>query len=593
VVEYGRRARVGRPSADDTRAGGATPALETGRAALGGGWSAHQLTELLAVVSAAADERSAVETAVAFARRALEADLAALVRAGEPVTTAGPVDAAAVPLLAAVAPGTGVLALPGLGTARTASVEVDGGVGTLLLARADARPFPAEELALLREMGRVLALTLRLLRARDEDRRLGDEVARRLAGLQARQRLFEEIAVVQRSISEQVRPEETFETIVEAAAAVLGCELVALRLLDPNDPSYTTVAAARGLPAFLGRSGRRSPAGEGVAGRALVEGRLVVAEEQDDLRSLGTFGLADVGGAMAAPVRESGAVVGSLVVGSAAARRFDEEEGELLLRLAEHAGIALAAAKAAEAARQTFTDTLTGLANRTLFLDRLEHALARAERSGSDVTALILDLDRFRLVNDSLGHIAGDRLLAQVAERVRGCLRRSDTAARLGGDEFGILLSESRGAARPSKWPSESSSRSRSRSRWTAASWRSPRASASPRARPSPRTCSATRTSPRAREGGGRSEPRRLRARHARRDGRGARAPRRPDARARARRDRPRVPADRGLRRQPALRSRGARALAPPDARQRAARRLHPAGRGDGPDRRDRRARAA
>jgi diguanylate cyclase (GGDEF)-like protein len=331
---------------------------------------------------------------------------------------------------------------------RTASVEVGAGGGTLLVARVGARPFGAQELTLLGAMARVLAVTARLLGGLEDERRRGAENRRQLAGLQARERLLEEISRIQRSISEQARVEETFEAIADAAVAVLGSELVALRLLDPNDPSFTTVVAARGLPASVRRARRRAPVGEGVAGRAIAEGRLAVADGEDDL-GIGTFGLSDARVGMAAPVRESGAIVGSLAVGSSDERIYGDDDGELLQRLAEHAGIALAAAKAAEAARQTFTDTLTGLANRTLFLDRLEHALARAERSGSDVTVLLVDLDGFKLVNDSLGHIAGDRLLAQAAERVRGCLRRSDTAARLGGDEFGVLLSESRGHARP------------------------------------------------------------------------------------------------------------------------------------------------
>src|SRR4051794_28730166 len=97
----------------------------------------------------------------------------------------------------------------------------------------------------------------------------------------------------------------------------------------------------------------------------------------------------------------------------------------------------------AELTRQAFSDGLTGLPNRALFGDRLHHALARAERTADALAVLLLDLDGFKQVNDSLGHGAGDQLLVHVAGRLSAALRPSDTVARLGGDEFAILLESS------------------------------------------------------------------------------------------------------------------------------------------------------
>ena len=96
---------------------------------------------------------------------------------------------------------------------------------------------------------------------------------------------------------------------------------------------------------------------------------------------------------------------------------------------------------ARERARQLAAyDQLTGFANRLLFQDRLEQAVASARRNGQKLAVLFLDLDQFKRVNDTLGHLAGDALLRLAAQRIGSCLRRSDTGARLGGDEFAILL---------------------------------------------------------------------------------------------------------------------------------------------------------
>ena len=121
-------------------------------------------------------------------------------------------------------------------------------------------------------------------------------------------------------------------------------------------------------------------------------------------------------------------------------RRFTVREQQRLIDYAEHVSVVLSIARAGDAVEQAHTDPLTGLANRALLLDRLEHELVRSDRGGEPVTVLFIDLDRFKLVNDSLGHLAGDHLLAAVAQRLRGCVREGDVCARLGGDEFAIVL---------------------------------------------------------------------------------------------------------------------------------------------------------
>src|SRR5262249_15357404 len=123
--------------------------------------------------------------------------------------------------------------------------------------------------------------------------------------------------------------------------------------------------------------------------------------------------------------------IGALLVSFARMTATIEKQAEELRRVP---------ARLDELARQAFRDPVTNLANRALFMDRLGHALLRAERRADHLAVLAIDLDRFKVVNDSLGHGVGDQILIEVGRRLKGCVRLEDTVARLGGDEFGIML---------------------------------------------------------------------------------------------------------------------------------------------------------
>jgi diguanylate cyclase (GGDEF)-like protein len=108
--------------------------------------------------------------------------------------------------------------------------------------------------------------------------------------------------------------------------------------------------------------------------------------------------------------------------------------------------IAQLESEAARTRHLAYHDSLTGLPNRALLLDRLDQAMQQATRQHKAVGLLLLDLDRFKAVNDHFGHNGGDLLLQQVAARLLHCIRGCDTACRYGGDEFVIMLPETRGA---------------------------------------------------------------------------------------------------------------------------------------------------
>ncbi|ARN18851.1 hypothetical protein A4W93_02325 [Piscinibacter gummiphilus] len=132
--------------------------------------------------------------------------------------------------------------------------------------------------------------------------------------------------------------------------------------------------------------------------------------------------------------------------------RFNDEQVNFLQSVANTLATAIDRVEAEGRLQQLSQfDTLTGLPNRTLVLDRLSQALAHALRHDWRVDVMILNLDRFKIVNDTLGHAMGDDLLAQAAQRLKGCVRASDTVGRLGGDEFAIVLPKPDDAATVAK----------------------------------------------------------------------------------------------------------------------------------------------
>jgi diguanylate cyclase (GGDEF)-like protein len=143
------------------------------------------------------------------------------------------------------------------------------------------------------------------------------------------------------------------------------------------------------------------------------------------------------------PLVAAGRTIGLVEMTSARAAAFDERSVELATLLAGEAAMALENARLYDEIRhQALHDGLTGLANRVLFRDRVEHAVERCRRNGGLVAILFIDLDDFKTLNDTHGHARGDEVLTAAAGRVTETLRPSDTAARLGGDEFAVLVED-------------------------------------------------------------------------------------------------------------------------------------------------------
>jgi diguanylate cyclase (GGDEF)-like protein len=148
---------------------------------------------------------------------------------------------------------------------------------------------------------------------------------------------------------------------------------------------------------------------------------------------------------LAVPVPGEAGMIGFLAVFSrAAAHRFEEDAVRELEELAQRAGPAIENARRFREARELADlDALTGLHNRRYFHETLAREVSRAQRYGRQLALVVFDLDDFKAINDRIGHLAGDAVLAEIAERIRGVVRAADIACRVGGDEFAVVLPES------------------------------------------------------------------------------------------------------------------------------------------------------
>jgi diguanylate cyclase (GGDEF)-like protein len=234
---------------------------------------------------------------------------------------------------------------------------------------------------------------------------------------------------------------------VREVATTLGADLCGLLEHDPVPDEFVVRAGTGWAPGFVGR--RLSGASMRAAGglEALAEGPLIFRDLREETRFRG------------GPLEEHGVVSGmTVLIGdperpfgllgahTRVPRVFAEEDATFLALVGNVVGHAIHRARAEERTRHdALHDPLTGLPNRTLLLDRLRHALERSQRTERPLALLFTDLDGFKVVNDTLGHAAGDEVLRQVAPRLTATVRAADTVARFGGDEFVVLCEDLHG----------------------------------------------------------------------------------------------------------------------------------------------------
>jgi diguanylate cyclase (GGDEF)-like protein len=269
------------------------------------------------------------------------------------------------------------------------------------------------------------------------------------AALTGRVRELTTLLEAGRALNLDLDLDEVLERILRCAMDLLDGSDASIMLLHAEDELSTvhTVGASRA-------EGARVRLGEGIAGRVaasgeplLIQGRLdhprAADRPQDDWPA----------SAISAPLVHRGNPLGVLNLNARPEKTYTEHDLRALSLFAEQAAVAVANAQLFEAQRliarqssyQALHDPLTHLPNRARFHGRLRHALAHS-RGGRRVALLLVDLDDFKRINDSLGHVAGDEVLIGFAERLKAAVRSSDAVARFGGDELAVLVDDVRSA---------------------------------------------------------------------------------------------------------------------------------------------------
>ena len=253
------------------------------------------------------------------------------------------------------------------------------------------------------------------------------------------------VAGLGRKALERLQLSELITDALGVVGTALEVELTSVLELTP-DAQAVRLIYGRGWPPFLVGATTVARGPQSPSFRALASGKPVVINDLADPSDLDIPAVWHDRGAVAGvwvPITVRHQPYGVLTVHANRPRRFSQDDVHFLESVANVIGSAVERVRSDEQlAYQALHDPLTDLPNRILFADRLDHALARLERKPSTLAVLFVDVDRFKLINDSLGHAKGDEVLVAVAGRIREALRPADTVARFGGDEFVVLCED-------------------------------------------------------------------------------------------------------------------------------------------------------
>jgi diguanylate cyclase (GGDEF)-like protein/PAS domain S-box-containing protein len=238
--------------------------------------------------------------------------------------------------------------------------------------------------------------------------------------------------------------EDVLNHAVELVSVTLKVDYCEVLELNPEGKALTYRAASGWPPEWVGRRVVQIKPG-GTLAQVLASREPVVIEDHASETRFPASALMQFGirSGMQVPILGSQGAYGVLGVHRFTVHRFSRDDASFLQSVANILAVAIDRKSAEEQlAHLAQFDVLTGLPNRYLFHDRLVQSIAQGKRTGRPIAVLFIDLDRFKLVNDTLGHRAGDTLLAEAATRLADCVRSGDTVGRFGGDEFGAILTD-------------------------------------------------------------------------------------------------------------------------------------------------------
>ncbi len=241
-------------------------------------------------------------------------------------------------------------------------------------------------------------------------------------------------------------PERTYQTIHDAATRLMPCEAFCITILDKDNDE---IEAAY----LVDRDGRspsvRIPSGQGLSGYVISTGKPLLIHDvhsSEELKGIQAqhFGSPDrIRALIAVPMRLGEDVIGMLSAQSYQPYEYSEEDQKMLEMLAAHAAIAIHNMRLFSRIQYLATvDSLTEVYNRRFFFENANREFARFKRYQHPLSIIMLDLDNYKVINDTFGHVTGDLALKAVAQFIQENIRESDVLGRYGGDEFSLLLPE-------------------------------------------------------------------------------------------------------------------------------------------------------